>query len=173
MATPDSGVSPLPREARPYQGRRAGVITRMVAAGIDGVVVCIVLSAGYLGFAGLKFLFDPRGFSFPDAGLVFSIVAGFAVLVVYLTVAWWLSGRSYGCLVMGLRVVNHRGGPLHLAGAFVRALFCAALPIGLLWVAVSRENRSVQDTVLRTSVIYDWQPRGHGNGNGNGTALPG
>ena len=132
----------------------------MVAAGIDGVVVCIVLSAGYLGFAGLKFLFDPRGFSFPDAGLVFSIVAGFAVLVVYLTVAWWLSGRSYGCLVMGLRVVNHRGEPLHLAGAFVRALFCAALPIGLLWVAVSRENRSVQDTVLRTSVIYDWQPRG-------------
>ena len=93
--------------------------------------------------------------------------------MVYLTVAWWLSGRSYGCLVMGLRVVNHRGGPLHLAGAFVRALFCAALPIGLLWVAVSRENRSVQDTVLRTSVIYDWQPRANGHGNGNGTALPG
>lgn len=29
--------------------------------------------------------------------------------------------------------------------------------IGLLWVAVSRENRSAQDLALRTSVIYDWQ----------------
>ena len=27
--------------------------------------------------------------------------------------------------------------------------------IGLLWVAVSRENRSLQEVVLRTSVIYD------------------
>lgn len=159
MAAPDHGVSPLPREARPYQGRRAGVVTRVLAATIDGAVVCLVLAAGYVGFAGVLFLFDPRGFTFPDAGLVFSIVAGLAVLVIYLTLAWWLSGRSYGCLVMGLRVVNHRGARLRLTGAFVRALFCAALPVGLLWVALSRENRSVQDMVLRTSVIYDWQPR--------------
>lgn len=158
METPDSGVSPLPREARPYQGRRAGVVTRVIAAAIDSAVVCLVLAAGYVGYAGVRFLFDPRGFSFPDAGVVFSLVAGFAVLVVYLTAAWWISGRSYGCLVMGLRVVNHRGARLRLPGAFVRALFCAALPIGLLWVAVNRENRSVQDMVLRTSVIYDWQP---------------
>lgn len=163
MESTDSGVSPLPREARPYQGRRAGVITRLIAAAIDGAVVLLVLTAGFVGFAGLQFLLDPRSFTFPDAGLAFSFVAGFVVLVVYLTVAWWLSGRSYGCLVMGLRVVNHRGGPLHLPAAFVRAVFCAVLPIGLLWVAVSRENRSVQDTVLRTSVIYDWQPRGAGH----------
>ena len=32
--------------------------------------------------------------------------------------------------------------------------------IGLLWVALSRENRSVQDLVLRTSVVYDWQAKG-------------
>lgn len=166
MDTPDSGISPLPREARPYQGRRAGVVTRVLAAAIDGAVVCLVLAAAYLGYAGIRFLFDPRGFTFPDAGIIFSLVAGFGVLVVYLTVAWWVSGRSYGCLVLGLRVVNHRGTRLRLTGAFVRALFCAALPVGLLWVAVSRENRSVQDMVLRTSVIYDWQPhpdaRSHG-----------
>jgi uncharacterized RDD family membrane protein YckC len=155
----NGGVSPLPREARPYQGQRAGVVTRFLAAAIDGAVVWLVLAVAYVGYAGLRFLFDPRGFTFPDAGLVFSLLAAFVVLVVYLTAAWWLSGRSYGCLVMGLRVVNHRGGRLRLAGALVRALFCAAFPIGLLWVAVSRENRSVQDMVLRTSVIYDWQPR--------------
>jgi hypothetical protein len=35
-------------------------------------------------------------------------------------------------------------------------------PILLLWVAVSRQNRSVQDLVLRTSVVYDWTARGPG-----------
>lgn len=39
----------------------------------------------------------------------------------------------------------------------MRALACALFPIGVLWVAVSRENWSLQDVVLRTSVIYDWR----------------
>ena len=79
---------------------------------------------------------------------------------------WSISGRTYGDVVMGLRVVNFRGHRLHVVGALVRAVACAAFPIGLLWVAVSRENRSVQDMVLRTSVIYDWQPRVDAHGHG-------
>jgi uncharacterized RDD family membrane protein YckC len=133
-------------------------VTRLVAAVIDGVVVLLTLLAGYVAWAGLLFLLDPRGFSFPDPNLFMSLAAGFVVAVVYLTAAWWLSGRSYGCLVMGLRVVSHRGQRLRFGGALVRAWFCALFPMGLLWIAVSRENRSVQDLLLRTSVIYDWQP---------------
>lgn len=41
------GVSPVPREARPYQGQRAGLVTHGAAAAIDGVVVVLVLVAGY------------------------------------------------------------------------------------------------------------------------------
>jgi hypothetical protein len=37
----------------------------------------------------------------------------------------------------------------------VRALLCVLFPVGLLWVLLSGENRSVQDVVLRTSVVYD------------------
>ncbi len=155
----EGGFSPVPREARPYQGQRAGLVTRMVAAVIDGVVVGLVLLVGYAAFAVLLFMVDPRNFTFPEVQLLFSLTAAFLVLVVYLTIAWWISGRSYGCLVMGLRVVGYRGENLRLFGALVRALFCAVFPIGLLWVAASRQNRSVQDTFLRTSVIYDWQPR--------------
>jgi hypothetical protein len=33
-------------------------------------------------------------------------------------------------------------------------VLCTLFPIGLLWVLVSRENRSVQDLMLRTSVVY-------------------
>lgn len=156
----EGGVSPLPREARPYQGQRAGLVTRGAAAAIDGLVDVLLLLVGYAAWSLLLFLLDPLGFSFPDLTLVFSLAAGFVVLVVYLTLAWWTSGRSYGCLVMGLRVVSYRGENLRLFGALARSLFCAVFPIGLLWVAASRQNRSVQDVVLRTSVVYDWQPRG-------------
>lgn len=152
--------SPVPREARPYQGQRAGVVTRMVAAALDGAVVTGLLLAGYGAFTVALFLIDPRQFTFPDVGLLFSLTSAFCVLVVYQTLAWWLVGRTYGGRVMGLRVVSFRGRRQRLSGALLRSFFCAAFPIGLLWVAVSRENRSVQDIVLRTSVIYDWQPRG-------------
>lgn len=168
---PGEAVSPVPREARPYQGHRAGLVTRLVAAVIDGLCVALALLLGYLGLCGLLLLLDPRGFSFPSPALLLSLTAAFATSVVYLTAGWWLAGRSYGCLVMGLRVLNPWGGRLHLYGAFIRAVFCAAFPVGLLWVAVSRENRSVQDVVLRTSVVYDWQPRGP-SGPENGEHTP-
>jgi uncharacterized RDD family membrane protein YckC len=131
----------------------------MVAAAIDGIVVIGALLGVYAGFAVVLFMVDPRNFELPDVGLFVTGLAAFAGLVVYLTVFWWVSGRTYGCLVMGLRVVGRRGNRLGLLGALLRALFCAAFPIGLLVVALSRENRSVQDMVLQTSVIYDWQPR--------------
>lgn len=155
----EGGTSPLPREARPYQGRRAGPVTRASAAVIDGIVVIGTLLIGYVGYAGLLFVFSPRDFSFPDVDLVSGTVTAHVIMVVYLSLSWWVSGRSYGSLVMGLRVVSHRGVRMTLLGALVRAAFCVIFPVGLLWVAVSRENRSVQDLVLRTSVVYDWQPR--------------
>jgi hypothetical protein len=34
-------------------------------------------------------------------------------------------------------------------------MLCTLFPIGLLWVLVSRGNRSVQDLMLRTSVVYE------------------
>lgn len=162
MAT--HGVSPLPREVRGYQGQRAGLVSQAAAAGIDGVVVVLALLAGYAGYAVLLFLLDPVNFALPEVNLVISMASGFGVMVVYLTLSWRFSGRTYGSLVMGLRVVNFRGGRMTLPGALARALFCATVPIGLLWVAVSRENRSLQDVVLRTSVIYDWQPAAASSG---------
>jgi uncharacterized RDD family membrane protein YckC len=146
-------------------------VTRLVAAVIDWVCVALALLAGYLGLCGVLLLIDPRGFSFPSPGLLLSLTMALATSVVYLTVAWWLAGRSYGCLVMGLRVLNPWGGRLRLYGAFVRAVFCVAFPVGLLWVAVSRENRSLQDAVLRTSVVYDWQP--HPTSGQSGQVVPG
>jgi|NGEPerStandDraft_4_1074533.scaffolds.fasta_scaffold08602_1 uncharacterized RDD family membrane protein YckC len=152
-------ISPIPREARPYQGHRAGLVTRMAASAIDALVVGLILLAEYAVLAGLLFLVNPRDFTLPKTSLLLSMTAAFVVLVLYLTCAWSITGRTYGCHVMGLRVVGARGRRLRPLGALVRALLCALFPIGLLWCAGSRANRSLQDTMLRTSVIYDWRPR--------------
>ncbi len=153
------GISPLPREARAHQGRRAGLVTRLVAATIDSVVVSLVLLLGYAGLAAVVFLVDPAGFSPPDAPWLLSAVSWLLILVAYLTVFWAISGRTYGCLVMGLRVVGRQGRQLGPLAALARAACYAVFPIGLFWCALNRENRSLQDVLLRTSVIYDWQHR--------------
>ena len=153
-------VSPVPEEARPYQGERAGVVTRMVAGVIDALVVASVLVACVVGVNGLSYMLDPRGFEFTSAAPLTSVTLALAVTVGYLAVAFTTTGRSYGGHVMGLRVVDrsdHRLlGP---ARALLRAVLCAFFPIGILW-CVGPAHRSVQDLATGSSVVYDWSPRG-------------
>lgn len=158
-AEPRGHVDPIPHEARPYQGQPAGIVTRLVAATLDCIVIGVVLGCGYLGWAALLFLVQGRGFSFPQPGLFFSLTAAFAVAFCYLTVFWTLTGRTYGFLVMGLRVQRRSGRPLRLPGAAARAAFVVVFPIGIVWVPVGRGNKSVQDFLLGTRVVYDWKPR--------------
>jgi uncharacterized RDD family membrane protein YckC len=150
-------VDPVPREARPYQGHRAGLVTRVAAGAIDLGIVIIALGALYLGVTAFIFLFNPRNFSAPapSPGLVYAV--GCMLLTLYLAVSWRANGRTYGNHVMGLRVVNREGRRLRPLAAVVRAVLYVMFPIGLLWVLVSGQNRSLQDLVLRTSVIYDWE----------------
>jgi uncharacterized RDD family membrane protein YckC len=152
-------VDPIPREARPFQGHRAGLVTRTAALAIDLGIVVVALGVCYLGVFALLFLLDPRNFTAPSPSPWLVYAAGCLLLIVYLTVSWMGSGRTYGNHVMGLRVVNRKGQRLHLLVSLVRAVLYVIFPIGLLWVLVSGHNRSLQDLVLRTSVIYDWDVR--------------
>ncbi|GAA4408509.1 hypothetical protein GCM10023168_26020 [Fodinibacter luteus] len=161
MTGPDITV---PREARPYQGESAGIVTRVVAATIDAVVVGVILGAGYLGWAAVIFLLDPLAFTFPQTNLLVSLTAGLFVATIYLWLAWWLLGRTYGAHIMGIRVSGRRGRRLGPLRALARAGFCVFFPIGLFWCAISPRRRSVQDVVLFTKVVYDWLPRPGGPG---------
>jgi uncharacterized RDD family membrane protein YckC len=144
-------------EARPYQGHRAGVVTRLAANVVDLAVVFGLIVLVYLGIAGIDFLLDPRSFDWPSLPL-WGLSVIVVVVVPYLTLCWCTVGRTYGDALFGLQVENFRGNRMTVGGAFLRAVFCMVFPIGVLWVAVSRENRSVQDIVLRTSVVYEWSP---------------
>ena len=157
-ATTDRKLLPIPKEARAYQGHRAGILTRMIASVLDAAVVAIMMCGIYLGWAGCKFLLDPRTFTWPQAhSVLVGLSTALCVTTLYLAAMWALTGRSYRGHVMGLRVVNFRGQRMRPIGALVRATFCVFFPIGLLWCAVNHENRSIQDIALRTLVIYDWE----------------
>ena len=68
------------------------------------------------------------------------------------------TGRTFGDALFGLQVLNFHGRRMTVAGGILRAVLCMIFPIGVLWVAVNRQNRSVQDIMLRTSVVYEWAP---------------
>ena len=153
------GISPVPREARPFQGQRAGLVTRLVANSVDALSVSVALLASYAGFNAVLFLMSPRNFEFATASVLLSVTTALLALIIYMTVAWSITGRTYGDHVMGLRVVGRRGDRVWPPAALVRAALCVGFPIGLLWCGVSASRRSVQDLVVRTSVIYDWRPR--------------
>jgi uncharacterized RDD family membrane protein YckC len=134
--------------------RSAGIVSRGVAAVIDFVVVGLLLAALYLGLVLTQLMMHSTNFSFPSLNGVFSSVVAFAVSVLYLVGCWTVSGCTAGGVVMGLRVVSLRDERLNAFVALLRAITCVLFPVGLLWVAVDRRRRSVQDVVFRSRVVY-------------------
>ena len=149
----------LPPAARAMQGRRAGVISRFLADAIDLLVVLASLVAIHFAVAGVRFLIHPRAFTWPELSVLNHATFGWILLIAYLTLGWTNTGRTLGKTVLGLRVVEADGTRLALWRAFLRALLYAALPIGLFWCVVSARNASLQDLLVRTTVLYDWEPR--------------
>jgi uncharacterized RDD family membrane protein YckC len=140
--------------SEPDVGRAAGIITRGLAAIIDLVVVLLIMGALYGGLVLMRLVYSPTAFSLPSLNAVFSTVTTFAVAVLYLTGCWTVSGSTAGAVTMGLRVVGRRSARVSLPVGVLRAICCVLFPIGLLWVAVDRQRRSLQDIVFRTQVIY-------------------
>jgi len=137
-------------------GRRAGIVSRCAANTVDFVVVVLVVAGGYMVVSAAIFLWSPSSFQFPEPPGGMLMLAAGIILFGYLTVSWAITGRTYGDHLLGLRVVNFRGERMHWAGAAARAALCVIFPVGVMYVAISSRNRSVQDVLLRTSVVYDW-----------------
>jgi len=142
-------------EIRRRQGLRAGIVSRLLADGIDLVVVVLLALLGLVVVSAILGLFTRsiELVSPPQSGR--GILAA-VLLVAYLGYGWGLEGRTFGKAVMGLRVVDDDGSDISPARGLLRAaLYLLVLP-GILWAVVSRRNASLQDLALRTAVIHDW-----------------
>ena len=139
------------------QGMRAGLVSRSIADIIDAFTVAFILVTGYFTFCAVLFIARPRTFSFPAPGRYWSLGIAWVVVVGYLTLGWFLTGRTPGKQLAGLRVVTAQGFPLTVPRALLRAILYVFFPIGLVWCVFSSKNASAQDLLLGTSVIYDWR----------------
>jgi uncharacterized RDD family membrane protein YckC len=126
---------------------------------IDLVATVVVVLFGYVAVSAIAFALRPRTFRWPDLGVFTFGGIWEAVLILYLTIGWTVSGRTLGKQAMGLRVTDARGRRLGGWVAFARALVAGIFPIGLLWCAIDRRNRALHDLLTRSTVVYDWLPR--------------
>ncbi len=157
-------ISPVPREARPFQGAPAGIVTRVVANTVDTLVVAAAMALCYAGWVSVVFLINPQGFSFPSTSFLGVLSVAFFFSTTYLWLSWWLVGRTYGGHLMGIRVTGRHRPRLGPMRALARAALCAFFPIGLFWCIVSPKRRSAQDIAVFSQVVYDWMPRPAGQG---------
>ena len=81
----------------------------------------------------------------------------------YFAIPWSASGKSFGMLVVGIRVVRRDGAPLSGGAALIRALL---LPLGFvtlgltyIGIVVGKEHRALQDCGAGSVVVYDWDAR--------------
>lgn len=144
--------------ARQLQGQRAGVVSRALAFAADiGIAFLVYLAIVAAANVLWDVLFSEK-IAVPTPPGWFSALMIFWVLVIYLALGWGATGRTIGKQLLGLRVVRADAAPLTPRQAFVRALFCAAFYPGLALALLDRRNRSLQDVVCRSVVVYDWIP---------------
>jgi uncharacterized RDD family membrane protein YckC len=145
----------LPVAARAMQGERAGFFTRVIAAVIDVVIVGAIMIGIWIAVWLFLLVFNPLvEYGMPRPG--YFVLGGYFLIWAYWSWGWATSGRSIGQGLMGIRVLDRKGQLPSWKLAIARSAFCVTFQVGIVWILISRRNRSVQDVVLRTSVIHDW-----------------
>jgi uncharacterized RDD family membrane protein YckC len=144
---------------RSLRGGRAGFVTRMSAAIIDGLLVIAVWIAINGTIAVARFMISPRkGVRLPHLPSWATLLCVGLLAVAMLAFMWATTGRSVGDQVLGLRVVRANGGKVGWVRSLVRALCYVVFPVGLVMAVFDQRNRSLQDVIVGTSVLYDWGP---------------
>jgi uncharacterized RDD family membrane protein YckC len=147
--------------ARAVQGTVAGFASRTLANVIDALATLAVVLSIYLLIGVVRFLLT-RHFHFPAPSRVVNAEVFWGVAVTMMTVGWATTGKTLGKGLVGLRVTRIDRAPVRPWQALARAaLYVLFLP-GFLLVLFSRRGQSVQDHVVRTTVLYDWSNHGVG-----------
>jgi len=135
-------------------GDTAGVVSRCLAALVDAIVVAGIGLAVQFAYGGLRLLVAGPPFRMPDLSGWRTGVLGWTIAVLYLGVSWASTDGTLGDWLLGLQVTGRTGRLLGIPRALLRAVFCVALPVGLLWIPFSRRHASVQDVVMASAVRY-------------------
>jgi uncharacterized RDD family membrane protein YckC len=149
--------SSLPERARSIQGLSAGFTSRLIAVFIDIALVALLVLGAWGGWEALRYIMSVF-YTLPPATGIPLLIIGYLLMWLYWTWSWSVGGRSLGNILMGLRVQKRHGENLGLGLAAVRSALSIVFALGLFWSIVSRKNKSLQDVVLGTEVVFDWAP---------------
>jgi len=149
----------LGRKEQDAETNQVGLITRIVAAGIDLAMVAGVLSvsSALLSSIGSAVFGSNRGLS--DAAIASFSVLGLLIGGSLFVTFWSLVGQTPGMRFLGIRLDADGSAGIGLRRS-IRRLFAIPLsliPFGLGFLAIipSAERRAWHDRIAGTSVIYD------------------
>jgi uncharacterized RDD family membrane protein YckC len=146
--------------SRDAQGQRAGFVSQAIAAALDAALIFVLDFVVLAAFGFLRFLVTDKDYEMPQPGPALNAVIVIVIGVTLLWSAWSGSGRAPGMSALGLRVVSRTGGRLSSGRAFWRALLAVpTLGLGVLWVLVSKKNKSLYDIFCGSAVVYEWRAR--------------
>jgi uncharacterized RDD family membrane protein YckC len=136
----------------------AGAVSRLLAFGLDGLIVNLAFS----GFAAIVALiasaFTGTGDGVSDWALAVGSAAWIALGGLYLVVFWSLAGRTPGMNFFGIRL-GVEGDRLTLRQSLRRlvGLALAVIPFGLgfLGILIGERRRGWQDKLAGTDVLYE------------------
>jgi uncharacterized RDD family membrane protein YckC len=142
-------------------GRYAGPASRLAAFGIDiGVVLALFgLASGLVAFV-VQLV---SGYRLVNDSGVWWTVAYLVWWFFYLWASLAVAGRTFGKLVVGLRVVDADGHPLSVRRALLRTI---AFPLsfllfflGFVLALFQKQRRALHDLLAGTCEVYDWGDR--------------
>jgi uncharacterized RDD family membrane protein YckC len=151
-----------PNDLVTYQGHYAGSVSRFVAYVIDLAVTTAAFSLALAGISYGVHIVTGNQVSWNKSNVVVAVL--FVVWqFLYFGYSWAVSGRTFGMMVLGIRVVRADGMPAEPHRGVVRALVFPLsfllFGLGFLGILVQREHRALHDLIAGTVVIYAWDAR--------------
>ncbi len=150
------------RKPRSEPTERAGALTRVLAFGLDLLIVNLAFSglAAILALIGSFFSGTDNGVS--GLALALGSAAWVGLAGLYFVVFWSLAGQTPGMRFFGIRLgVAGHGLPARKSLRRLVGLFLAAIPFGLgfLGILFDERRRGWQDRLAGADVLYEDRER--------------
>ncbi len=149
----------------------AGFGARLVAYIIDAIVVgCVywvlALILAAIGMGAAAAAGGPEGIAVGDEAAIGAIFAGMGLMILLITVAYWLYGAimessgsqgTLGKMAMGIKVTDLNGGRISFGRALLRQfgkyISGSIMMIGYLMVAFTEKKQGLHDMIASTFVV--------------------
>jgi uncharacterized RDD family membrane protein YckC len=146
------------RKQRTEPTERAGALTRLLAFGLDLLIVNLAFSGLAAIAALIGSFFSGTGNGLSGAALAVGGVLWIGLACIYLVVFWSLAAQTPGMRFFAIRLgTEGRGLKPRKSVKRLAGLFLAALPFGLgfLGVLFDERRRGWQDRLAGVDVLYD------------------